>query len=150
MARVSKGKSFSFNSDDIERIASYLNKQNAMQTARIQAAVTKGTNLAYQIAHQKRPYISKTEMKSQRRSFRVSDPNAKLGVPVAANNGGALQASIQKTIENKTGKSIGQVWTDSPYAKYLEYGTSRMAARPFMRPALALVQEAIKSLVKVR
>jgi len=28
----------------------------------------------------------------------------------------------------------------APYAKYVEYGTSRMAARPFLRPAVASVE----------
>jgi len=27
----------------------------------------------------------------------------------------------------------------APYARYVEYGTSRMAARPFLRPAMSMV-----------
>lgn len=145
---ISSGGSFSFNSDDIEGIGKYFKKQQDKHDRRIKNAVTKVTNLAWTIAHQRRPYISKTEMKAEGRSYQVSDPSAKLGVPVAIKNGGALQASVQKKITSKFMKSIGEVWTDSPYAKFLEYGTSRMRARPFIRPALAAVQAAMKSLVR--
>ena len=145
MATVTKGKSFSFSSDDLENVGKYFTKMQEKQEKRVAGAVKKGTDMAWQIAHQKRPMLSKADMKAQGRTHRVSDPNAKLGVPVQT---GQLQASIQKSVTSKFMHSIGHVWTDLYYAKFVEYGTSKMQARPFMRPALALVREAMKGLVK--
>lgn len=45
----------------------------------------------------------------------------------------ALLNSLQKRVIS--GKARGYYFTDNPYAAYLEYGTSKMAARPFMTPA---------------
>lgn len=36
-----------------------------------------------------------------------------------------------------TGDLAGQVHVDAPYAGFVEFGTSRMAPRPFLTPALA-------------
>lgn len=107
------------------------------------------TNLIWRTAHAKRPYISKEQMKAEGRSHRVSDPNAAAGVPVAAINGGRLQASVRQKVMRSYGKMSfeGQVSSGgglAPYAAYLEFGTSKMPARPFMRPAIALNREAIK------
>lgn len=44
-----------------------------------------------------------------------------------------LIGSLQKRIIS--GKAHGFYFTDNAYAVYLEYGTSKMAARPFMHPA---------------
>lgn len=51
---------------------------------------------------------------------------------------------------------VVEVSSNAPYSAALEFGTSRMAARPFMRPALAkkrkeaeqLVMQAVKAVVK--
>lgn len=40
----------------------------------------------------------------------------------------------------KIGEGAYRVGTDVKYALYLEFGTRRMAARPFMRPALEAVR----------
>lgn len=37
----------------------------------------------------------------------------------------------------------------APYAKYLEYGTRKMAARPFMRPAMLAIAETVPELLKL-
>ena len=44
---------------------------------------------------------------------------------------GTLRASIRQA---RTGKLERTVFTGVEYARYLEEGTSRMAARPFMKP----------------
>jgi HK97 gp10 family phage protein len=57
------------------------------------------------------------------------ETQAKIKVPVDT---GALRASIQSEM---TGETSGQVATNIEYAPYQEYGTSRMAATPYMTPA---------------
>jgi HK97 gp10 family phage protein len=66
--------------------------------------------------------------------YRVSDPNAAFGVPVAT---GALQNTITKSVKRQGKKIVGEIdaGLNLVYAKMIEFGTSRMAARPFMRPA---------------
>jgi HK97 gp10 family phage protein len=46
---------------------------------------------------------------------------------------GLLRNSIQSLLE---GDLTGVVFTNVEYSVYLEYGTRRMSARPFMTPAL--------------
>ncbi len=50
---------------------------------------------------------------------------------------GELLASIQSTVTIDQQRVLGRVVANVPYAMHLEFGTSRMAARPFLRPALA-------------
>ena len=75
----------------------------------------------------------------------VSDPKAKFGVPVRT---GGLRASIMKEVVGEKHIIKGRVWTDSPYANFLEFGTWKMAARPFMRPALYENAEEIKRIFR--
>lgn len=53
---------------------------------------------------------------------------------------GALRRSISSKIIDPD-KLIGRVSTNIKYAPFLELGTSKMAARPFLRPALHNNQE---------
>lgn len=57
------------------------------------------------------------------------ETQAKLRVPVDT---GALRNSIQTEMETDTS---GVVFTNQEYAAYVEYGTSKMAAQPYMTPA---------------
>lgn len=50
---------------------------------------------------------------------------------------GRLRASIAWQIERHHGRLSAVVGTNVEYAIYQEFGTSRMAAHPFLRPALA-------------
>jgi HK97 gp10 family phage protein len=112
--------------------------------------------MVYTVAHQKRPYISQQQAKAQGRRMiskgkyhRVSDPGASAGVPVAMIDGGTLQSSIKTQYRETADKHYGEVYVDAPgseYGAYLEYGTSKMPARPFMRPAITLVQDALHRL----
>jgi HK97 gp10 family phage protein len=61
------------------------------------------------------------------------------GEPPASETG-RLILSFRVTTELDDVRPKVRVSTQSLYAKYLEYGTSRMAARPFMRPALATIR----------
>lgn len=45
---------------------------------------------------------------------------------------GTLHTSVQSSFPRET---LGVIWTPDEKAPYLEYGTSRMAARPWLTPA---------------
>lgn len=47
---------------------------------------------------------------------------------------GALRRSIRLSLENGNLKAV--VKTNVPYAKFVEYGTIRQKAQPYMRPSL--------------
>lgn len=49
---------------------------------------------------------------------------------------GRLRASITHRMGYEDDQVVGEVGTNVEYAAPLEYGTSRMAARPFLGPAL--------------
>jgi HK97 gp10 family phage protein len=51
---------------------------------------------------------------------------------------GRLRSSIQTTTPRDTGSGVSvRVGSNVNYARYVELGTRRMRARPFLRPALA-------------
>lgn len=47
----------------------------------------------------------------------------------------------------KTGELTAEVQSNAPYSAALEFGTSRMAERPFMRPAAAKAKPLARALV---
>lgn len=49
---------------------------------------------------------------------------------------GNLRASIENEVESKRKAIIAEVGSNVEYAPYVEYGTSRMEAQPYLRPAL--------------
>jgi len=71
------------------------------------------------------------------------------GQPPAVDTG-RLRASITHRIEGGgyEERTIGYVGTNVEYAPYLEFGTSKMAARPWLTPALEKHREDIKRLIK--
>ena len=83
--------------------------------------------------------------------------NAKLFAPVATVNGGRLKNSImyngpeitggfndsggekaEKQINSKAKKAVGYIGSNLDYAVYQEFGTRKMAAQPFLRPAIEI------------
>lgn len=52
---------------------------------------------------------------------------------------GRLRSSITHEMLSGGGSLIGRVGSNVEYAAYVELGTSRMAARPYLRPALSSV-----------
>lgn len=147
-----RGQTFKIDTSFIDRLGKKFGKAVATYDKTMEQRTKLATNMVWRIAHQKRPYISKTQMKAEGRSYRVSDPSATLGVPVAANNGGRLQASvIQKVRRTKLMSFEGEVATRGvDYAGFIEHGTRKMPARPFMRPAVNLTRDAIKRMYGLR
>jgi HK97 gp10 family phage protein len=62
------------------------------------------------------------------------DRGAKRLAPVDT---GRLRSSITWEMGQEGTVIVGRVGTNVHYAPYLEFGTRRMRARPFLRPALA-------------
>lgn len=67
-----------------------------------------------------------------RRTIRVHN-RAKQLCPVDT---GRLRSSISWRIDRVGGQAVGVVGTNVNYAPFVELGTRRMSARPFLRPAL--------------
>jgi HK97 gp10 family phage protein len=133
----------------IERYYKIKDKADLAMLSKMKYAINQ---LVYKTARARRPKISiqehvalgRPKKVNGRPAYRVSDPNATLGVPVRSGN---LQISILKEVKQTNGKVQGRVYIKGPgqkYAKYIEFGTSRMRARPFMRPALNLNLKAIR------
>jgi len=57
------------------------------------------------------------------------------GQPPASDTGFLVQ-NITSQVKSEGDKVIGQIVASAPYAKPLEFGTTKMSARPFMQPAL--------------
>lgn len=146
-----KGTSFSVDSAGLDGIVSKILKEENRAKNLTKGKITQATNIMWRIARQKRPMITRAQAKAEGRKkirgtnkyHRVSDPGAEAGVPVDT---GALQASIQKSVEVKRNSVVGRIWTSLFYAKFMEYGTSKIAPRPFMRPAITLTRDAIKAM----
>lgn len=66
-----------------------------------------------------------------------------------------LDTNIETTIEARSPPTV-HVTSHAPYSAFLEFGTSKMAERPFMRPAsekkrgeaVATVRKAVKKIIK--
>lgn len=56
---------------------------------------------------------------------------------------GRLRASITHRLQYEGDQIVGEIGTNVEYALPLEFGTTRMAARPFMGPALDKHEEEI-------
>ena len=65
---------------------------------------------------------------------------------------GTLRRSIRLSLENNDLKAV--VKTNAPYAKFVEYGTIRQKAQPYMRPSLRIQKakfvKAIKNAIGVK
>jgi len=53
-------------------------------------------------------------------------------------DGGHLRDCISSRVQAGGGVVQGEVAADNPHALYVEMGTSRMAAQPYLRPALQM------------
>ena len=65
-----------------------------------------------------------------------------------ATDTGFLVSNISTNVITDKNAVIGQVISAAPYSKHLEYGTRKMAARPFMQPSLRANQKKIRQIFK--
>lgn len=151
---------FNFESS-VRRLADKLSRYVASKEKGAKSKMTEAVNLVYKTATTKRPNVTYVNIlgetqkvsgrvpKEIKRAFytrTVSDPDAESGVPVKTGN---LQSSIKKEVKVQGRNVVGRVYVDTKkakYAKYVEFGTSKMQARPFMRPALDMNQEKIRKI----
>ncbi|MFA5161288.1 MAG: HK97-gp10 family putative phage morphogenesis protein [Elusimicrobiales bacterium] len=75
-------------------------------------------------------------------SARDNGPSRPGGAPRSVN--GALAASVSHAVETEEGQVSLSIGAGAPYAPYLEHGTGRMAARPFLLPAFEQLNEAVE------
>ena len=71
--------------------------------------------------------------------------DAKRNAPVDT---GRLRSSITNRLDIDGNQIVGVVGTNVEYASFLEHGTSKMPAHPFLFPALEANREKIKDLLK--
>lgn len=69
---------------------------------------------------------------------------AKSLVPVDTGN---LKRSISPSIDGNRSVAEGTVSTNTEYAPYVEFGTSRQRAQPYLRPAVRITKPKIDNLV---
>ena len=60
---------------------------------------------------------------------------------------GRLRASLSHEIERSKDGTVGRVGTNVEYGVYVEYGTRKMSAKPYLRPALENNKGKIKRLL---
>jgi len=68
------------------------------------------------------------------------------GFPPAVDTG-RLRASIRPEVKRMGGEIVGIVGSNVAYAPHLEFGTSRMAARPFLKRAFEKKKREIRNLL---
>lgn len=101
------------------------------------------------------PVIKKFKKASKNAGNIVEDAVKELGtiafksarqiVPVDT---GRLKTSIEVELERQNLISKVEIGTDVPYAAYVEYGTSRQRAQPYMRPSLTQARRQAGPVVK--
>lgn len=136
-----KGKDF------LGKIIKAFTEETEKIDSSIRSKMNSITDVVYRTATARRPKISQAMQKSMGRGskdYRVSDPDASAGVPVKT---GDLQISIHKEVKDKGGKFTGRIFVQGlgeEYAKYMEFGTSKIKPRSFLRSALHVNAEWIK------
>lgn len=66
---------------------------------------------------------------------RETAASARRAAPYGEGRDGHLRDSIAYSLEQSGARYLAFVTADSPHARYVEMGTSRMAAQPYLRPA---------------
>lgn len=125
-----------------------------VRTPSIDRAYKKYTNISKSVVFQASTLLRNEIITSMQQSPATGRIYTRGGITHQASSGGnpprvdtgALISSIS-TKQNRAGLSI-EVGTSIDYAPLLEFGTSKMAARPFLHPAAQVVKGKIKALIK--
>lgn len=99
------------------------------RTLTIKAGSMKGFNNIVRKLQKAVPAAAEETVKA---SCLAMEATAKEKCPVDT---GRLRDSINTRIEKEDGDITGIVSTDVEYAGYVEHGTSKMSAKPYMKPA---------------
>jgi len=79
--------------------------------------------------------IQQQQVKLLNKFLKATVRDAKRNAPVDT---GRLRAGIHSEEAKVEYDSVeGKIVSDAPYSSFVEYGTARMAAQPFLRPAIA-------------
>lgn len=71
------------------------------------------------------------------------------GEPPATDHGRLVGSIVSDAIDSKGEGLVAIVEAQTEYAKYLEYGTKKMAPRPFMLPAFERNRQRIADLIRL-
>lgn len=89
--------------------------------------------------------ISEQLKRGMTKACLLVERDAKINAPVDT---GRLRASITNRLDIEENHLVGIVGTNVDYASFQEFGTSKMAAHPFLFPALESNRNKIKDLLK--
>ena len=122
-----------------------LNK--TLQDNKVKEYVTRATNMVENTAQES---IKKkgTGRTYQKYNPRVTHTASASGQPPATDSGFLGQNITMKVDVKSNGTVVGQIISAAPYSKALEFGTTKMDARPFMQPALEKNRRKIERMFK--
>jgi len=120
-------------------------KRDAM--TQIKRNVTRGVMLVRNTAVEEIQRGTKTgetyELYSPRRTHTSSAPGE-----FPATDTGFLVSQISTDVHTKGNSVVGQIISSAPYSKHLEFGTTKMSARPFMQPSLEKNKRKIREIFR--
>lgn len=106
--------------------------------------------LVFRVAHQIRNNAVESIQRGTKsgREYRRGSVTHRASAPgeSPATDTGALVRSIR--VDHQPGSGVADVVAAARYAAFLEFGTRKMAARPFLRPAAEKVKTQLPDLVK--
>jgi len=136
------GISMSVNDKDF---ADKMKKRIKLLEKNVNRAVFKSTNLIKNDAVESILRGAKTgETYTKYRPRRTHQASAAGEAP--ASDTGFLASNITMEVNRNNFGAVGTVISSSPYSAALEFGTTKMAARPFLQPALSRNVRKIKKI----
>lgn len=122
---------------------------NLLQMAAVMGVMQHEVDLATDAALKKAANVLEKEAKSAIGTYRYGwEPLAASTLARKAADTPLLETGeLQRSIENNVGHKEAWVGTDDRKATWLEFGTSKMPARPFMGGALNAKGEEVKEIV---